>query len=169
LFLAAAEAQVQGIGGGARYVYFPLPEQRDAWQEILDDLIADGEGEPEPTSVDRGDCLFIQPVSVRVGEDAPILVQPENVIFEANFVVDQTEGLSIADNGENVHGGFRRGGEGRTESKQWEIFSAGTLLYEAKYVAAGGLGPNPLGSLTVAAEWAGTSVENFSGEEPRVS
>ncbi len=166
LVLAWVEVQVRGIGGGGSYVHYPDPGIRQAAEESLEEVLAEGdgyavvrpiEGEPEVQFVDDGGCVLAQPFNI-VTEDGKLSLVGENVVFDAYVRYSQTEHVSLADNGSNAHGGFAKGGVGRDESEQWEIFGDGPLLYSMPSTAH-------LGYLVVAARWAGTSIENFSGEE----
>lgn len=166
LILAWVEVQVRGIGGGGSYIYYPVPEIRQQQEELLEEILAEGddyfvvrpvEGEPEVTIVDDGGCLLVQPLSVVFASDGVGLVN-ENMIFQANVRYSQGEYVSLANNGSNTHGGFAKGGVRRDESKQWDIYGDGPLLYKVQ-------APAELGYVVVGARWAGKSVENFSGEE----
>ena len=166
LVLAWVEIQVRGIGGGGSYVHYPDPALRQAAEESLEEVLAEGdgyavvrpiEGEPEVKLVDDGGCLLAQPLKA-VTEDGNVTLVSDNVVFEAHVRYSQAEHVTLADNGSNALGGFAKGGVSRDESEQWEIFGVGPLLYSVSSTAH-------LGYFVVGAQWSGTSIENFSGVE----
>jgi len=185
--LVYAEAVVKGIGGGANYVYLSDEELRQTWDGLTDDVIRWGEDQdivfaggenptPEYTLVDDGGCQLFQPLLYESTTDEWIASTGNN-LFNAFFRYSQAEYLSLADNGDNVHGGFARGGVRRDESQQWDIFKDGGLFYEVDsfVMEEDTLGqdlwigdatpPGNLNAVFVHAGWAGRSIENFSGEE----
>ncbi len=169
LALVWVEIQVRGIGGGGSYIHYTDPRAREAAELALEEVLAEGdgyivvtepsEGEPEIQLVDDGGCFLAQPVTIVYDDFTDDLwVENQNMLFNAHARYSQTEYVSLADNGNNAHGGFAKGGVGRDESQQWEIFSDGPLYYKVEATPS-------LGYFILGAKWTGTSIENFSGEE----